>query len=395
MAYDYSDIEGLLGLSEKEKASAANMGLLQAGLGILANNTNKVNPLQALAMGAQQGLQGYSGETARLENMKLKQIDKRMLIEKLKKQQDMEKAKQEFLANPSIPAQIKQGVAAGIIDMSDLAKPVNVPENAKVVSPLMSMMGMNGELATGAPKAPKTTIEPVAQRGGLWQDFYASDGKVDENSPVGVPYAKRATASTSDTSVTLPKIDLKLGESVAGQVGPMLKESKMQAAGAVNMFDSADRLEKALASNKVLTGPLSSASLTVRQFLDPKGKSPEILETRKAVRALAESTVNARKALQGQGQITEQEGMVAAKAESGDIDSMTAGELKILVNLNKRAAKLRAQEHQSMLAEAEKEPSTKKLTGFYRVGGIDPILNWTDPTAAKSIRQQADAIVGR
>lgn len=378
-----------LALGESDKNDALNMGLLQAGLGILANNTSR-NAMPTIAKGGMMGLQGYQQSIDRAQAKKLEELKMRDVMEKYRQQKLLQDRKNAIINDPATDPTIKAYLQQGG-DLEDLMKPRAIKEGERFGMP--DFKGGFKELATGAAKAPKTTIESVAQPGGLWRDFYASDGKVDESKPVGVPYAKRATAS--DTSVTLPKIDVKLGESVAGQVGPMLKESKLQAAGAVNMFDSADRLEKALASNKVLTGPLSSASLTVRQFLDPKGKSPEILETRKAVRALAESTVNARKALQGQGQITEQEGQVAAKAESGDIDSMTAGELKILVNLNKRAAKLRAQEHQSMLAEAEKEPSTKKLTGFYKVGGIDPILSWTDPTAAKSIRQQADAIVGR
>jgi hypothetical protein len=152
----------------------------------------------------------------------------------------------------------------------------------------------------------------------------------------------------------------------------MLKESKTKAQGAVNMYDIADRIEQAIATGNVISGPLASASIKVRQVFDPQGKSKSIQETRKVIRALAEGTVNARKALEGQGSITEQESAVAAKAESGDIDDLTIGELLIIADLNKRAARLRVSEHDDMLRSAESDAATKSLVKYFKVKPLPP-----------------------
>lgn len=192
------------------------------------------------------------------------------------------------------------------------------------------------------------------------------------------------TAKGAGTTLNLPKIELKTGESVAGQVGPIMKESRAQAQGAIQTFDSANRIEQALKTNNVIAGPLASASMLVRQVFDPKGKSPEVQETRKVIRALAESTVNARKALEGQGSITENEAAAAAKAASGDIDSMTVGELYILVNMNKRAAALQARSHVELLDAANANEATKGLTGFYSLKGLEPLLKY-DPNPTSPV----------
>lgn len=177
------------------------------------------------------------------------------------------------------------------------------------------------------------------------------------------------------TNIGMPKIEMKMGEGVASQIGPMLKDSKIATQGATKMFDAADRIEKALASNKVIAGPFASKIVTVKQFIG-QGNSDSVRQTRQVIRALAESSVEARKELQGQGAVTESEAQAVQKAESGDIDNLTTGELADLAKLNKRAAHYRVQRHQAMLDEAGTSDATSKMVPFFKVPGTEAIMKY-------------------
>lgn len=80
-----TDLVGLLGPSPEDKQSALNMGLLQAGLGILARNTDRNNPLPAIAGGAMQGLQGYQGALKQARDTKLDDLSLRLKLAELAK----------------------------------------------------------------------------------------------------------------------------------------------------------------------------------------------------------------------------------------------------------------------------------------------------------------------
>lgn len=183
---------------------------------------------------------------------------------------------------------------------------------------------------------------------------------------------KRAGA----TNIGMPKIELKMGESVAGQIGPMAKDSRIQAQGAVGMFDSADRIQKALDSGKVSSGPFTTQIQTVKQLIQKVGGGNDdgIRQTRQVIKGLAQMSVEARKELQGQGQVTESEAAAVAKAESGDINDLTTGELQDLVTLTKRAAHLRAKNHQSILDSMGTSEATKGMVPFYQIQNMDRLL---------------------
>lgn len=182
---------------------------------------------------------------------------------------------------------------------------------------------------------------------------------------------KRAGASTVSV-----KVDNKMGESLAGQVGPMVKDSRVQTDGAVKMFDAANRIELALNSNKVLAGPGASQIQTVRQFTQMVGGGNDegIRQTRQVIKSLAQMAVEARKQLQGQGQVTESEAAAVARADAGDINDLTIGELRDLVALTKRAAHYTAKGHSDILKELNSNPGTAGLVPFYRVQRMDELL---------------------
>jgi len=173
------------------------------------------------------------------------------------------------------------------------------------------------------------------------------------------------------------RVDNKMGESLAGQIGPMVKDSRTQTDGAVKMFDAADRIERALNSNQVLAGPGSTQLQTVRQVIQKIGGGSDegIRQTRQVIKSLAQMSVEARKQLAGQGQVTETEAAAVAKADAGDINDLTVGELKDLVTLTKRASHYTAQGHANMLKELQSNPATAGLVPFYQVPRMDTLLN--------------------
>jgi len=208
------------------------------------------------------------------------------------------------------------------------------------------------------------------------------------------------TKKAGATNIGMPKIDIKMGDSVASQVGPMLKDSRTATLGAVKMYDAADRIEKALASNKVNAGPLSTQIQTVKQLVQKVGggNDESIRQTQQVIRSLAQMSVEARKQLQGQGQVTDSEAKAVAKADAGDIDSLTTGELGDLVKLTKRAANFTAKSHKEMMDTMGANDGTKGAVPFYRVPGMDTLLQHQPQlpqigNGGGDVRSQADAIL--
>ena len=192
-----------------------------------------------------------------------------------------------------------------------------------------------------------------------------------------------------------------MGESLASQVGPMLKDSTIQTQGAMKMFYAADRLGKALDSNLVTAGPFASKIQTAKQLAQVigGGNDQSIRQTQQAIRSLAQMAVESRKQLQGQGQVTETEAAAVARADAGDIDGLTTGELRDLVTLTKRAAHLQAKAHTEKLSNLSSKEETKGLVPFYNIRGVEPLLQHNPelPNIGGrnvDVRSKADAILG-
>lgn len=105
---DMAMLRGLLDPGPEDRQSAMNMGLLQAGLGILANNTNRRNPMPAIGAGGMAGLQGYQQAMDRSQADKMRQLQVHELLRKMQMQQQQEDA----LAKA--PAEVRQAVQMGV-----------------------------------------------------------------------------------------------------------------------------------------------------------------------------------------------------------------------------------------------------------------------------------------
>lgn len=210
--------------------------------------------------------------------------------------------------------------------------------------------------------------------------------------PDGRPVANTAyqqyeigKAKAGATNVTT-KVENKAAESIASQVGPMLKSSADQAQGALGQIDASNRILQALKTGKLYTGPLASQRLSVAQLGQTLGiggadDAEKIANTRQLVRGLAEMTLQGRKQMQGQGQITEQESRLAEKATSGDIDSMTADELRIVALASQRAAKHTVASHQAKLAKARGNPATAGIADYFDAPALPSTFQDSAPPA--------------
>lgn len=218
---------------------------------------------------------------------------------------------------------------------------------------------------------------------GVWQNpFMQQNGGLapqDPNQPFQIGADGRPVAnmpyqqyqiSKSKAGAPSVKTEVKMGESIAAQVGPILKESLAAAQGAQGQIDAADRVVKAVGTNNLFTGPMASKRLGLAQLGSVLGvggsnDAEKIANTRQAVRGLAELTLQGRKTMQGQGQITDKESALAEKAISGDIDSMTPQELVIIANASKRAAQHTVSNHQRLVAKTRADKNTSNLADFY------------------------------
>ena len=193
-------------------------------------------------------------------------------------------------------------------------------------------------------------------------------------------YALQPKAPSIDFSPTVQFPD-KAADSLANQVGPLLKTSRDQVQSGLRMFDAANRIDSAIASGNVNVGP----GATVKQYLSQLAAvagvdNKRVVNTRQVIQALADTAVEARTRLAGQGQVTENEALAVEKAASGQYEALTIGELQLLANLNRKAAKLVAEQHQYMLQALPEE--LQAIKPFYEVKGSDRLLQYQAPGGA-------------
>jgi hypothetical protein len=178
----------------------------------------------------------------------------------------------------------------------------------------------------------------------------------------------KAKAGAASTSV---KVENKMGEGVASQIGPMLRDSYTAANGAAQTADAAGRIIKALDSGQVIAGPLANQRLQLSQIgqllgVTGKDSAETIARSRDVIRGLAEMTLQGRKQMSGQGAITESESKLAEKATSGDVTDLTPAEIKQLARASARAAKFVYNQHQQSLGNLSADPNTAGLAKFYK-----------------------------
>lgn len=227
-------------------------------------------------------------------------------------------------------------------------------DNYKVVGDSLVQIGSNGV------KPVYTKPEKIDPN----KPFMMVDGRVVPNPDYQQYELGKARAGA--TTVT-NRIDNKVGDSIAGQVGPMLKASTEKTTGAINLANSSRLMLEALDKGNAYIGPTANARLKLAQFgqvlgVGGKNEAEKINNTRQLIRGLAEGGVEARKELAGQGQVTESEAAAVQKAYSGNIEDLTAGEVRLIAGLNIKRERLARDRHARAMKNAPEQ-----LQPFYQV----------------------------
>lgn len=368
-------------------------GLLSAAFGGLAG-ARRGQPINSLGRAGLAGLAGYSGAQDRIDREQENAVQKQMRemqMTQMRTQMDREKGQQEWRAGlPSMLQQPNQPV----IDQFNGVAPVQQADPAKLQNYLMDPRSPFADKLLEQRLFPKTD-EPFTL--GEGQVRYGPGGKIVAQGPAKSEAAPSSVrefqygqqnpqfndwlmtgkkAGGTNVNVTT-RVENKASESVAGQVGPILEKSLTAAEGAMRVLDASDRVVKAIDSGKVITGPLSNARVTglqIGQMLGVGGKdSAEVLaNTRQAIRGLSEMTLQGRKEMSGQGAITDRESALAEKATSGDINNLTAEEVKILANASARSSRYQIQKHQGRVKNAGALPGMSNITPFFDVPAMEP-----------------------
>jgi len=125
----------------------------------------------------------------------------------------------------------------------------------------------------------------------------------------------------------------------------------------------------------------------IGQLLGVSGKdeAETIARSRDVIRGLSEMTLQGRKQMSGQGAITESEGKLAEKAMSGDIEDLTAAEIKQLAKASARASKFAYDTHQKNISQLQSNPSTAGLVPFYQTSPLPSMDFMQDAPAGKTV----------
>lgn len=380
---------GLMGLL----SSPMGQGLLAAGLGAMGS---RGNTMQAIGRGGLLGLSTF-GQAQETQQNKLIEAAKR-------------KAQQDALASLApgqdgvVNASPSTLMAAGFSDPSkwdairnmgrDKIKEIKAVTGADGAQQLYGVNEYGGVQNTGLQNAPELKTQDLggqvaginpytgqqawAANKSLTPDQVQSsvndpfrvgaDGQVVANQAYQEYAKQKASAGAARTSV---QVNNKMGESLAGQIGPMMKESQGAADAAVKQVQAANTIDQALASGGVITGPGANARLTVAQWVDALGlggadQKAKLENTRSALQGLAQLTLQGRQQMRGQGAITESESKLAERAISGDL-SMSPTELRVLTNAARRAGQYVHQEHQRKVQAVSANPDYSPMVPFYAV----------------------------
>ena len=199
-------------------------------------------------------------------------------------------------------------------------------------------------------------------------ELIGPDGQV--NQPLFT--AKKQLAQAGKTQVNLNVNTAKglTGEMATG-LGKQLDASLAGAQSAVNTINTADQIDSALSSGKLIIGPMADKRIVLARLGDALGvggaDNPEKLaNTASLIQSLAKNELDAAQSMKGQGQITEAERALLRRASSGDIN-MSAPELQALTGALRKTAQRRIEQHQAQVNRLSSLEGAAPLIPFYQV----------------------------
>lgn len=254
-------------------------------------------------------------------------------------------------------------------------------------------------LAAGATKMPDT-IKTASMMIGL--------GNKDPNTWTEQERAavSRQVLINKQASAQNNTISVKLGGGLIENVKDIMKDAKNNVVTGFQNLDAANKIENALNSGQVFVGPGATAGQFLGQLssaMNIAGANTEqkLANTRSTMQALAQMWLAGRKQMQGQGQITEGENVLAGKIQSGEIDKLSVPELRLMTEQVRKMGNYYLTDYNDKLKAIQNNPELKEIAPFFAVTPypVTPLNttgtpNQQTPAAPSSVRQRADQIVG-
>lgn len=189
------------------------------------------------------------------------------------------------------------------------------------------------------------------------------------NTPFQTYETNKARAGATNVSVNTEK---NLLGNIAEGLGKGLTDAKAGAQSSLGTINTVNRLNDALDSGKMMAGPgtkFRQFGLQVGQVLGVGGKNAQetLLNTRQAIQSLAQLELDGAQQMKGQGQITEAERAIIKRAASGDVDSMTAPELRLLGGILDRSARWKIRNYNQQVTPLANNPNAAAIAPFLSV----------------------------
>jgi hypothetical protein len=199
--------------------------------------------------------------------------------------------------------------------------------------------------------------------------FNLQGGRLAPNVPLQQYEMGKARAGATNVSVNTEK---SLLNEIAGGLGKNMTTAQEGARSALGTINTVNRLNDALDSGKVMAGPgttFRQYGLQVGNMLGISGKdsNERLLNTRQAIQSLAQLELDAAQQMKGQGQITEAEREIIRRAASGNIDGMTASELRLLGGVLDRTARSKIRSYNTQVKPLASNPNAAALAPFLNV----------------------------
>lgn len=355
---------GLLDFNDPKQRDALNMGLLQAGLGILAANDGRRSGMSAVGLGGLKGLQGYMG------SMEAAKAEQKELDAKKQQQAEAQAWRGEVLRRMQ-----DKGVEPSVIQKTSMLPDSHFMQMGEALTKSMADRLV--------PKAP----EFKAFGGGLYNtNEVGPDGaplRVGDVSPV-VPIDRNPDGTMKDAvhqqlvqqraaGANRTNVNVDSRPPVAALDDKFLTKSAQEfesqfasAQNSARLIGEIDDAAKVL--GEAYTGPGATWKQKLSQFF---GYGQENVDaTRKVIQALAKMEVGSREQLRGQGTITDSEAEALRRAESGDIDSMTESEIRLVFSGARKAHAWRVQTYQrrqKLMYESATRDSVRNMFGSMTV----------------------------
>lgn len=240
-------------------------------------------------------------------------------------------------------------------DMLDLAQTMrDNPEAGKELLNQFSRVYRNNKSNRGTEKDPlakeRASFQAIQEGGQFGEYMKAKDKKEPLVDMRGMVIGSKEVA-----------------KDLASNVGNMADASKTRAESGASMVTNSHRILDALDSGKVIAGPTAKARLWLTQLGNVMGFTGDeaLSNTRQAIQGLASMTIDARGKLKGQGQVSDYEGKLLEKAASGNIEDMTAAEIRKVVEVNERLGRQMWASHEKLLAKLRDDPAAQASYKYY------------------------------